>query len=63
MTTDWKAVADAMYIPLLTSGCRCQREKTWSVDPGTGELRRALITKCSRCVAVHAYQAAMEVKS
>jgi hypothetical protein len=51
--TDWRALADQLYFPLKSSPCRCSHK--WE----KGVITR--VNHCSRCVALLAYEAAVEV--
>lgn len=50
MPTDWRVIAELLYLPLKSSPCRCTHH--WD----KGILTRT--KHCSRCVALEAYDAA-----
>lgn len=62
--TDWRQIADALSLAARTAGCRCEYERTkggvpiWFPMEGGG-IGRKLIRRCSKCLAVDAYDEAV----
>lgn len=58
--TDWRALAEELYLPLKVSPCRCQYERNaagvplWSGEP----IERRRTYHCGRCKALDAYEEA-----
>ena len=62
--SDWRAIADVLYGSVRTAGCRCEFERNRAGVPlwfpnDAGGIGRKLVKRCSRCVALDLYQAAI----
>lgn len=65
--TDWRALADALYLVARSAGCRCEYARNTAGVPlwfpnDAGGIGRKLIKRCSRCVAKEAYEAAAGIE-
>jgi hypothetical protein len=61
---DWRAVAEALYPVARISGCRCDYERNAAGVPiwfknDAGGIGRRLLKRCSRCVALDLFEAAI----
>jgi hypothetical protein len=60
---NWQALAAQLYPAAKSAGCRCEYERNGAGVPvwypAEGGLERRLIQRCSRCVAILAYEAAV----
>jgi hypothetical protein len=62
---DWRAIADGLSPAARNAGCRCDYERNsagipmWFPVEGGG-IARKLIRRCSKCIAVDVYDAAVQ---
>jgi hypothetical protein len=63
--TAWQAIAAALYPAAKSAGCRCEYERNGAGVPvwypnEAGGIGRKLIKRCSRCLALEAYEVATD---
>ena len=61
---DWESLARMLYPVAVTAGCRCEYERNGAGVPTwypteVGVIERRLVQRCSKCLAVDAYKAAV----
>jgi hypothetical protein len=56
---DWKAIAEALYLPLRSASCRCETAWIRPTPEKPNPSGRQTTKRCSRCCALNVYEMAV----